>query len=791
MIGSRNVPSTIKLPATHQSVVLRVPTGNNKAQHQPPGEIVVSIDTGSGYTPAATNTTARVVILDTIKPEFKLLNNPMYIHENQEFDIIVLAEPVPKVNYTVTVSDSSGDSQRVMFNSRNYTFLADEDTLVISGTAPDVAKDSLNVLTILVEPTDLTKGRGRALFKLPIHIITSDPDPTLSKPKVSVTSLNSTDMNGNPTVTKGRVAQFEIAIKYGDTTSIENNQIVNKKAEPQPVLVTFQLAGTNFGSPPSADDYLDNQGQLNTGEFEAAVNAYRMRHPSLYECDSDFSNRIFSCWVNESRRFDIPTIVGSTASSIKMKILGGRGQLLADYRVEQSKASATVALVNATLPQITVFACDPGERDACSTGPTANDQVIREAKWVRIYLHSDRNIPSPITVWFALDDPGGYLRDSLNNLEMYRDPKSSSRQGLYPVRLSGWSTDFQVWMPRTRNRNRADNRVTITVIQPGDTTQTKYEVGPRTNSDPTARRSVTSFLVWDDDTPRGGLSIIPQYNSIQSGDMAVFNVKTANTTKFTADTTISVLLDQGEGDIIAGDQKLQREVIIRKNHWNEFLRIRTKELSDYSGVQMLTATLQEGENYTLVPDLQQRSASITVHAYHQYLIASVVNATKAEGTEYVNNRAVRTSIVEGEAAVFDFTLSLPSRITSYREPEEGVVVSFTVTETGGNFIYMDDTIDYNGIQTIKLRGLGTTSLAIQTQVATGVNTGGRITLNIINDPASPDFYRPGRARSVSIAITDNGMAAPELSISKGMNPVTNQPIDSITGKGEYYARLLQ
>ena len=67
---------------------------------------------------------------------------------------------------------------------------------------------------------------------------------------------------------------------------------------------------------------------MNRKRFEAAFKAYNMIVPAaLYECDKDLTNFIFSCWVNETRNFDFPTILGSGSRNITMKIINGTGDL--------------------------------------------------------------------------------------------------------------------------------------------------------------------------------------------------------------------------------------------------------------------------------------------------------------------------------------------------------------------------------------------------------------------------------------------------------------------------------
>ena len=348
MIRPRANFASIVLPKENKSVILSVPTNLNPAQ-QPSGTVTVTISDGTGYSPAATNSSASVIILDSIVPEFTLASDSVEVLEGQPFDITINSTPAPKENYYVFLNFSSGDggnsNNRATFTPASHTFMADAGSLTISGMAPTaISKNYLNVFSVQIQPVDLEQGRGRASFKLPIFILDSAQAPARSKPEVSVTALASTVFESN-------MARFEIAIDDGNTTTAENSRFVSKKVDKQSVFVQFQLVETgnvlpDFRAPPQSEDFEDGQGNLDKKSFQAAFAAYNGQVSALYECEKDFTNFIFGCWVRETRNFDFPTILGSGSRNITMKIIEGTGELLSNYQIESSKTSATVAVTD-------------------------------------------------------------------------------------------------------------------------------------------------------------------------------------------------------------------------------------------------------------------------------------------------------------------------------------------------------------------------------------------------------------------------------------------------------------
>ena len=256
MIRPRADFASIVLPATHKSVILSVPTNLNPAQ-QPSGTVTVTISSGSGYSPAATNSSASVIILDSIVPEFTLASDSVEIIEGQPFDIKINSTPAPKEDYHVFLDFSSGDggnsNNRATFTPSSHTFMEGQSSLTISGMAPTaITKNYFNVFSVQIQPVDSEQGRGRANLKLPIFILDSAQAPARPKPEVSVTALDSTVFESN-------MARFEIVVENGNITTVENNRFVSKTADQQSVLVRFQLIETgdvlsDFRTAPQSED---------------------------------------------------------------------------------------------------------------------------------------------------------------------------------------------------------------------------------------------------------------------------------------------------------------------------------------------------------------------------------------------------------------------------------------------------------------------------------------------------------------------------------------------------------
>ena len=85
----------------------------------------------------------------------------------------------------------------------------------------------------------------------------------------------------------------------------------------------------------------------------------------------------------------------------------------------------------------------------------------------------------------------------------------------------------------------------------------QYIVGPTTGTDNT-KTSISKVLLYhgNDRTPPDGVSIFALKDSIQSGETAIFNIRTRESSKFTEDTTVKLVLDRNGSDVIAGPRNI-------------------------------------------------------------------------------------------------------------------------------------------------------------------------------------------------------------------------------------------
>ena len=766
MIRPRANFTSIVLPKENKSVILSVPTNFNPT-HQPSGTVTVTISNGTGYTPATNNSSASVIILDSIIPEFTLATDSVEVLEGQPFDIIINSTPAPQENYHVFLNFSSGDggtsTNRATFTPASHTFMANADSLTISGMAPSaITKNYLNEFTIQIQPVDLERGRGRANFKLPIFILDSAQVPARSKPEVSVSALASTIFESN-------MARFEISIDDGNTTTAENSRFVSKKVDKQAVFVQFQLMETgdvlpDFRAPPQSEDYEDGQGNLDRKSFEAAFAAYNMQVSALYECEKDFTNFIFGCWVRETRIFNFPTIFGSGSRNITMKVIEGTGELLSNYQIESSKSSATVTVTDGGYrnPIISI-------ESTRATSPYTPQSEFELGRNLRFRINAPSSAETTITI--LVDDPSGVVSGLTGLLLPYNDFSFETGRPFVLRLNNGGRRHFNLHTYRTSRQSPADGIVTVKILPSWDhqhaDSLSNYLVGSP---------AMSQVVVRNPNTPTGGVSIFPVDSSILGGETAIFNVK--SDTNFTQETTVSISLDDGNSNIIAGTQEQTQQLVFETGTRSKYLRVKTKSLPPFGDSETITATLPTSNDYTVLAN--NSSAGITVNAIHA--IASVKKVT---------NR-----IEEGDIAYFEFNLVLPIGVNP---PTGGIEVGFTVEESQG-FLVETNEISLTGTNSVQFQddmfrtpvdihksnqAVARVVIPILTQTINGSSTG-MITVILSNDPTNSGLYEIARApnNQASISITDSGRTLPELSIEKWIDPVTNQQVDTIVEGAE-------
>ena len=615
----------------------------------------------------------------------------------------------------------------------------------------------------------------KSYYRLPSSPNLTSKQGALNKPVVSVTALT-------PSIQEKEVVSFQISTRNAIKSTVENGRIVNSIENSQPLLVGFRLTGI------AIPDYLKRPNSLNYStiesfnlgvkRFEANINKVAQ---SFYGCKS-FPNFEFSCWVNGNRNFDIRPDDGNGTRKITMKILGAPRGALTDYFVDNSNASATITVNDESLPVITV------ETLQVSIGTNQG-----ASSYAEFQLKSNGNNDNISTrIMLQVDDPRGIvarISSSTDRLEQTTDnifKTGRPYELIFDPRNDG---RFIVDFYNIANSVSADNFISVRIL-PSQSTN-KYVVGSP---------SIATQFVSAQSTSAAGVSIFALSESVRSGEPVFFNIKSKN--NFSSKTIVTVQLNQGDGNFIAGDQGLTRQLTFERNTKSQYLRVDTRELSPNSKTRSITATLQVGSGYTIVQ--AHNSAKTSVTPYQQHLIASVKNITPASG----GGTSAATSIVEGEIAYFEFTLSIPRKnlplsngrkITSYQMPKEGIVLDFEVHDTN-NFIFSDSSnnIDYAYSIHFPYREFlpnnviedgseadpivfTTVVFPLQTQVVAGYNFG-PLRITIGNDPTGGRLYQAAESpnNSASININDNFLSSPEISIQRGTDPITGQPVNTIT-----------
>ncbi len=704
-----------------------------------------------------------------------------------------------KINYWVSIYPLYTSDN--LFELRSVTFPADSSpphTHILE--FPTKIRDEILNTTISIQLRD-GKGYVRSPVgnninaSIAINDVTTHNSPSLpnltdkkealSKPVVAVNALTST-------VSELEVAGFEISVRSPITSTIENGRIVNRVDKSRPVLVRFKLVESGSAIPnylkrPSRADFSsDTDFNDRLSRFEEGFNEIA---ESFYGCQIH-PNLEFSCWINKRRNFSIRTFDGSGERAISLFILGSSVRYFSDYFVDRSKAAATLFIRDETLPVITI---NPTQIDI--------NTIPGSFSYAEFQLRSNGNTDNISTkIMLQVDDPRGIITSINSSTDLLEHTTDNLFKPGRPYEL--------IFSPRNDGRLlldfysiqsvlSADAFITVRIL-PAQSSD-KYVVGSP---------SAATLFTNAQSTSANGVSIFATSESAKSGEPVFFNIKSKN--DFSSPTTVNISLDQGDGNIIAGDEGLTRQLTFRANTKSQYLKVDTHELAPNSKTESITATLQSGTGYTIVQ--AHNSAKTTLTSFQQHLIASVKNVTGSNGgtleTENGVTETAATSIVEGEIAYFEFTLSLPrknltlsnrNKITSYQMPKEGIVLDFEVQDTN-NFIFSDSSnnIDYAYSIHFPYReflpnnvfesGSDTDPIVftkvifpLQTQVVAGYNFG-PLTITIGNDPTGGRLYQIAASpdNTASININDNFLSSPEISIQKGTDPITGQSVDTIT-----------
>ena len=652
--------------------------------------------------------------------------------------------------------------KQVTFSSNSYTFMVDEEVLKIRGTAPSSQLED----TLIGYAIEIISSEGRNVVSthyLSILVLDSDAP---AQSKVSVGSLESSVIESNS-------ARFEVSIDYGTFSTVENSAVVTKSiTDAEPILVNFRLSEIGNVLP----DFPNRPDSSNPDVLNEYYKSLNRMAPSFKDCTSDFTTLQFSCWVNKMRTFEIPTTLGSGNRALSFQILEGNGGTLANYRIVKDEAVINITDSSNNLPIISI-------ESTRATSPHTPQSEFDLGRNLRFRINAPMSTETTITI--LVEDPSGVVT-GLSGLasHQYKFPFETGRPTVLRL-YNGGQRHFNLFTKHPRGQPpQADGIVTVKILPSSDNQHpdsfSDYLVGSP---------AMSQVVVKDPRTPTTGVSIFPAKSSILGGEMAIFNVK--SNTNFTRETTVSVLLDQGNSNIIAGTQELTQQLVFESRTRSKLLRIKTNELSPFADSETITATLQTSSDYTLVTNTQYRSAQITVNSYQQNLIASVENVTADE------DGTLETSIAEGEIAYFEFALTLPAGIRSYKPPENGINVSFTIEDAGG-FVLQDDSLKLGRTNTVHFKEdifkipldtkkseltVARVILPIHTGFVAGSSTGS-ISI-ILSSPSDSGLYVLASTpkNRATISVTHSTSTLPELSIELGVDPQTNQQVDSIVEGG--------
>ena len=767
--------SEIVIPAYTNSVNLVVKT-NNSLEYGAPGVITATINTSSdnSYSLATTSFNASVTVRDSnlpdiTVPDFTVSKRTLRVIEGQQFEFSILADPPPKVNFDINlkrldsyIDDYNDTEKQVTFGSSSYRFMANEDDLKISGTAPSSILEDTSIGYAI----EIISSEGRTVVSTQyLTILVLDADAP-AQSKVSVGSLESSVVESNS-------ARFEVSIDYGTFSTVENGAFVTKSiTDAEPILVNFRLSENGNVLP----DFPNRPNSTNPEVLNEYYKSLNSMAPSFKDCSSDFTTLQFSCWVNKMRTFEIPTTFGSGTRALSFQILEGNGGALANYRILKDEAVINVTDSSNNSPVISI-------ESTRATSPHTPQSEFELGRNLRFKINAPASAETTITI--LVEDPSGVVI-GLSGLasHQYKFPFETGRPTVLRL-YNGGQRHFNLFTKHPRNQPiQADGIVTVKILPPGNNQHanslSNYLVGSP---------AMSQVVVKDPRTPTTGVSIFPAKSSILGGEMAIFNVK--SNTNFTRETTVSVLLDQSNSNIIAGSQGLTQKLVFEAGTRSKLLRIKTNELSPFADSETITATLQSSSDYTLVTATQYRSAQITVNSYQQNLIASVENVTADE------DGTLETSIAEGEIAYFEFALTLPRGISSYKPPKNGINMGFTFEDAGG-FVIQDDSLKLGRTNIVHFgedifnipldtRKSELTVARVVLPIHTGFVAGssaGSISITL-SDPTNFGLYVPARTpkNRATISVTHSTSTLPELSIELGVDPQTNQQVDSIVEGG--------
>ena len=459
--------------------------------------------------------------------------------------------------------------------------------------------------------------------------------------------------------------------------------------------------------------------------------------------------------------------------------LNGQGT---NYQVAQSPNNlATVSVTNQILPVLSVV--------ARSVDAAEGDDLVFEIR---------STSTTPVSFGYTLGETGNFVEpgqlgqgsevttDNINAPQLVHINTKTASNRLDPDSLVTLSLDSGVVFDRQLGR----------FIK-------RYAVGASNSA---------SILVSDANVPAGGLSITALDNTIIEGESAEFQIRSLGIFTQATEVLVEYSNDTPGLNFIA-QRDLTRRVNIKAGQRSVNFQVPTEDLARSGRSGTITATLRpNGNQYTIAPGYGQQTITVNSNDVHLTAAVSSVNYTEViEGdttTEFPKDddgNDIRERYESGATScdfycavgplsgqyvthekgviIFEITLSQHSRDNSYTFPSEGVIVDHTITQTGGNFIYVNESSrdSPTGKKSIKFTSLGTKQIIIPTQVDPE-NNPGEITISIDNDDNSPVLYRVATSpnHKKTVTIQDNGETGSTLSLNKLNIEGTDLPIETIT-----------
>ena len=254
-------------------------------------------------------------------------------------------------------------------------------------------------------------------------------------------------------------------------------------------------------------------------------------------------------------------------------------------------------------------------------------------------------------------------------------------------------------------------------------------------------RTVGVTVIDDDTTTRPINPTLPSISisggsAITEGGNAVFTVR-ASTAPTAALTVRLNVADDGTSDFLASGNEGSRTVTIAQSQTTATLRLPTQNDSTDEPNGRVTATVVSGTGYNVG---SPSSATVAVNDNDRAVLPSI-------------SIAGGSAVTEGGNAVFT--------VSANPAPTAALTVNLTVTDdANSDFLAASN----QGRQTVTFTaGAATATLTLPTQNDSTDEPNGSVTARVVNGTG----YTVGRPSNATVAVNDNDVPAPVVSISAG------------------------